>query len=98
MFDPLRFQDFMDPNAYTSISTYQNFQAIKQDQDSPIHDNLTLHDFNAFMYSYLEPQYMVFNVKTICTTKSSLATLTKFSLHQNDLWHDDSIFQSLVTP
>ncbi len=43
-----------------------------------MHDDLTLHDFNAFMYSYLEPQYMVFNVKTICTIESSLATLSKF--------------------
>jgi hypothetical protein len=65
MFDPLHFQDFMDPNVYTSISTYQKFKVIIQDQDFPMHDDLTLHNFNAFMYSYVEPQYMVFNVKTI---------------------------------
>jgi hypothetical protein len=81
MFDALHFQDFMDPNAYTSISIYQKFKVIIQDQDSPMHDDLTLHDFNAFMYSYVEPQYMVFNVKTICTTKSSIATVTKIPLH-----------------
>jgi len=63
-----------------------------------MHDDLTLHDFNAFMYSYLKPHYMVFNVKTVCTIKNSLATPTKLPLHQNDLWHDDPIFRSLVTP
>jgi hypothetical protein len=59
-----------------------------------MHDDLTFHDFNALFKTTIHGV----QCQTICTIENSFATLTKLPLHQNDLWHDDFIFQSFVIP
>lgn len=78
---------------FTPLILLSSFKTIMQDQNSPMHDDL-IHDFNPLMY--LESQHIMFNIKTICATKTS-PTTPKIHTHYNDLQHEDHSFPSIVT-